>query len=211
MIIIVIIGVLTPLVDERVQTVLNPFLFKLQTALRVYYYFGGPVIGDIGLWLQYGAVLTAYQVRKPGAATVAMTINGFVQVFASGIHAPHLLYGVTGLGTDLTFAYFRNRSYDISTYMLAGIASQVFWYPIVYLTHGVHLFPVIFIVSDFALRIVGSAIGNGLLGAGLGFIVLGLARRARARTGSGVKGSDRQRAPTILSEGTKLLLPGHSN
>lgn len=186
---IILIGVLTPLIDERVERFLLPFLSNLQDSLRVYQYTGGPLLGDVLIvWLQYGAVLTGYLVRKPGAATIAMTINGFVQVFVNGTHAPHLLYGVTGLGADFVFGYFRYARYNVARVMLAGVASQVFWYPIVYFTHGVFLYPLFFVVSDFVLRVVGSAFGNGLLGAAFGFITLTLARRAGVIFGSQVFG-----------------------
>ena len=112
-----------------------------------------------------------------------MTINGFGQVFLNGTHTPHLLYGVTGLGADVVFASFKYRRYDIPAVSLAGVASTMFWYPIVYFTHSLNLFPSSFIVADLAIRVLGSAVGNGLLGAAIGLAILRLARRVRNSIG----------------------------
>lgn len=142
------------------------------------YVTGGPLFGDLlQTWLEYGAILAACIVRKPAAGTIALTINGLLQVFINGTHDPHLLYGVSGLGADIVFASFRYKRYDVPAVCLAGIASGVIWYPIVWLTHGIYLYPPFFIISDLAFRIAGSAIGDGLLGAALALIVLRLVGR----------------------------------
>ncbi len=134
------------------------------------------MFGDLlQTWLEYGAVLAACLVRKPGAGTIAMTINGLCQVFINGTHDPHLLYGVSGLGADIVFASFRYRRYDVPAVCLAGISCWIFWYPIVWFTHGIFLYPASFILSDFAIRVLGSAVGDGLLGAVLALVVLKLA------------------------------------
>src|SRR6266571_2671629 len=62
---------------------------------------------------------------------------------------------------------------------LAGVASAMFWYPVVYFTHSLNLFPSSFIVADLAVRALGSAVGNGLLGAAIGVVILKVARRIR--------------------------------
>ncbi len=170
------------MVDHRVEQFLLPFFAALQDQIHVFDYTGGPVIGDLLLvWLQYGGVLAAYLFRKPGSGTIAMTVNGFVQVYVNGIHTPHLLYGVTGLGADLVFGVFRYKRYDIRIAALAGTASEVFWYPIVYFTHGVYLYPTTFILTDLIVRIFASSIGNGLLGAAIGFVILRIALQARVK------------------------------
>lgn len=119
-------------------------------------------------WEQYGAVLVAYLVRKPGSGTIAMTINGFGQVFLNGTHAPHLIYGVAGLGADLLFASFKNERYDLRFVALAGVFAGLFWYPIAFATHGIYLYPPSFIAADLLGRVLGSAVGDGLLGGALG-------------------------------------------
>src|SRR3989442_15412489 len=90
---------------------------------------------------------------------------------------------VTGLGADVAFASFKYRRYDIPAVSLAGVASTMFWYPIVYFTHSLNLFPSSFIVADLAIRVLGSAVGNGLLGAAIGLAILRLARRVRNSIG----------------------------
>jgi len=171
------VGLATGLANDPLGTLLFSAVSRVHSLVifndYLEYVTGGPVFGDLlQTWYQYGAVLVAYLVRKPTSATLALTINGFVQVFAYGTHDPHLFYGVAGLGTDIVFALFRFRRYDAAVVCLAGMAAAFFWYPVVWFTHGLYLYPPTFILSDLAVRIVGSAVGNGLLGAGLALLVL---------------------------------------
>jgi energy-coupling factor transport system permease protein len=180
--IVVAIGIVTGLLDERIEMLGFALVARLHTVVLfndyLAYVTGGPVFGDLLLtWLEYGAVLAACLVRKPAAGTIALTINGFCQVFVHGTHDPHLLYGVPGLGADVVFALFRYRRYDVPAVCLAGISCAMFWYPIVWFTHGVYLYPLSFIASDLAFRVLGSAVGNGLLGGALALIILRLAGR----------------------------------
>ncbi len=177
------VGILTPLIDSRVERLLVQYFFDIRNVVRIFDYTGGPLNSDLLIaWEEYGAVLAAYLVRKPGAATVAMTINGFGQFFVDGFQGPHhLLYGVAGLGADVVFTLFRYKRYGARVSLLAGIASEAFWIPFTYAYHAVlQLYPLTFIESDLIVRILGSAVGDGLLGAGLGFVVLRLARRLGA-------------------------------
>ena len=181
------VGIITPLLDHRIENALFQFLFSIPSYVNlsnnVFDTTGGPVLGDLlQTWEQYGAVLAACIVRKPGSGTVAMTINGFGQVFLNGTHAPHLLYGVAGLGADLVFALFRYKRYDAGVVALAGLSAGMFWYPIVYFTHGVSLYPTSFIVIDLLVRALGSPIGNGLLGAAIGIAFLRVAREVHSLT-----------------------------
>jgi ABC-type thiamin/hydroxymethylpyrimidine transport system permease subunit len=106
-----------------------------------------------------------------------MTINGFGQVFLNGTHTPHLLYGVAGLGADLAFGLFYYKRYDLPTVCLAGIACSLFWYPVVYFSHTVYLYPTQFILIDLVVRVLGSTVGDGILGASLGFATLWILHR----------------------------------
>jgi len=136
------------------------------------------LFGDfLQTWLEYGGVLAACLVRKPAAATMALTVNGFCQVFVYGIHDPHLLYGFSGLGPDMVFALFRFRRYDVRAILLAGVTAGMFWYVVVWFTHGIFLYPLSFILPDLAIRVVGSALGDGLLAGALALGVLSLAGR----------------------------------
>jgi ABC-type thiamin/hydroxymethylpyrimidine transport system permease subunit len=175
--VIVAVGIITGVLDDKVEFV--EFTFVARTHLLVllndYLAFktGGPIFGDLlETWLEYGAVLAACLVRKPAAGTIALTINGLCQVFVNGTHDPHLLYGVPGLGADLVFASLRYRRYDVYAVSLAGVACAAFWYPIVWFTHGIYLYPVSFILPDFALRVIGSAVGDGLLAGAVALLLL---------------------------------------
>ena len=180
--VIVAVGLVTGLLDDKVEAVEFALVARTHVLVLLNDYLafktGGPIFGDLlETWLEYGAVVAACLVRKPAAGTIALTINGICQVFVNGTHDPHLLYGVPGLGADLVFAYFRYKRYDVPTVGLAGIACAMFWYPIVWFTHGIYLYPVSFILSDLALRVLGSAFGDGLLGGAAALLLLGLVGR----------------------------------
>jgi energy-coupling factor transport system substrate-specific component len=132
-------------------------------------------------------VLAACLVRKPGAATIAMTINGLMQFYIDGFIGPHhLVYGLTGLGADVGFAIFRYRRFDALASMLAGIMCQLFWIPITYTYHAVFgRFPLAWFPGDLVARMVGGALGDGLLGFAIAFVVLIIGRSVSGRTGLG--------------------------
>jgi ABC-type thiamin/hydroxymethylpyrimidine transport system permease subunit len=175
--IIVAVGLVTGLLDGKVETLEFAVVAHSRALVLLNDYLafktGGPIFGDLlETWLEYGAVLACCLVRKPAAGTIALTINGLCQVFVNGNHDPHLLYGVPGLGADIVFASLRYRRYDLPTIGFAGIACAMFWYPVVWFTHGLYLYPTTFIVSDFALRVLGSAVGDGLLAGGVALLLL---------------------------------------
>jgi ABC-type thiamin/hydroxymethylpyrimidine transport system permease subunit len=178
--VIVAIGLVTGILDDKVEML--EFAVAARTHLLALlndylaYKTGGPILGDLlEAWLEYGAVLAACLVRKPAAGTLALTINGLCQVFVNGTHDPHLLYGVPGLGADIVFASFNYRRYDAAAVALAGMACGIFWYPIVWFTHGIYLYPPTFIVADLGIRILGTTVGDGLLAGGVAFVLLSLA------------------------------------
>ena len=202
--IVVAIGIVTGLADHQIAVLLFASAGRVESVVLLNDYLayvtGGPLFGDLlQTWLQFGAVIAAFLVRKPAAATIAMTINGLCQVFAYGEHDPHLLYGVPGLGADIVFALFRYRRYDVPVVCLAGISCAVFWYPIVWFTHGIYLYPLSFILSDLAIRILGSAVGDGLLGAALAMIVLKLVGRRwkESRASMLGNGNDATKLPRV--------------
>ena len=180
--IIVAVGIATGLIDDKIEMLQFVSVARIHALVLLNDYLafrtGGPIFGDLlEMWLEFGGVLAACLVRKPAAGTIALTINGFCQVFAYGTHDPHLLYGLPGLGADIVFAFFRYRRYDLPAVCLAGIASAMFWYPVVWFTHGLYLYPPSFILSDLLFRVVGSTVGNGLFAFALVLVILTLARR----------------------------------
>jgi energy-coupling factor transport system permease protein len=179
--IVVAIGVLTPLVDGRVEVYLVQFFAGIANTFNVFSFTGGPLNGDaLVAWEEYGAVVAAYIVRKPGAATAAMTINGFGQFIFDGFQGPHhLLYGVAGLGADVVFAAFRYKRFDLTSSALAGMGCQLFWIPVTYAYHDVlDRFSLAFIGGDILTRLVVGALADGILGAVIGWAILRLLRPA---------------------------------
>jgi energy-coupling factor transport system substrate-specific component len=187
---IIAVGIITPLVDSRVEVFLPNFFYQIRGVVSIFTFTGGPVNGDLLVaWEEYGGVVAAYLVRKPGAATIAMAINGFGQFFlVDGFAGPHhLVYGVTGLGADVAFAMFRYKRYDVLVCTLAGLMSQLFWIPVTYTYHAVigH-YSISFIEGDLVARIFGGAVGDGLMGLAIGFAVLTIAKTiSETRRGRG--------------------------
>ncbi len=203
------IGIVTGLMDDKAEML--EFASVAHTHILVLvndylaYKSGGPVFGDfLETWLEYGGVVAACLVRKPAAGTIALTINGLCQVFAYGAHDPHLLYGVPGLGADVVFALFRYRRYDAPIVCLAGIACAMFWYPIVWFTHGLYLYPLSFIVSDLAFRILGGAVGDGLLGGAIALMIMTLVGRTWGEPRASAFGSAQE--STRLANAAGLLI-----
>jgi ABC-type thiamin/hydroxymethylpyrimidine transport system permease subunit len=177
--VIIAIGLITGILDDKVEMLEFAVVARIHFLVLVNDYIafkaGGPAFGDLlETWLEFGGVVAACLVRKPAAGMLALTINGACQVFLNGAHDPHLLYGAPGLGADLVFGLFRYRRYDVPVITLAGISTAMFWYPIVWFTHGVYTYPPIFILVDLALRILGSAVGDGLIAGAVALVIFKL-------------------------------------
>jgi len=180
--VIIAIGIITPIIDHRILDFFVQFFYNLQGTIRIFAYTGGPVDDDLLLsWLEYGGVLAVNVVRKPGSATLAMTVNGFVQVFVNGSHLPHLLYGFNGLAADSIFFSFRYKRYDILSVSLAGIASSLAWFVNVGFSHDEFMFPVLDILRKACIRVIGGMIGDGWLGGALGFLLMKLHQKVGPR------------------------------
>lgn len=138
--VILAIGVVTPLVDSRVEVFLVQYFATIRGVVNLFDFGGGPLDSSLLVaWEQYGAVLAAFLVRKPGSGTIAMGVNGFVQIVVDGFQGPHhAFYWLGGIGADLVFAAFRHKRYDAAVSALAGIAAQFFWLPA---TYAYHAFP----------------------------------------------------------------------
>lgn len=186
---IVAIGVLTPLIDSHVEVLLPDFFIQIKGVVNVLDFTGGPVNSDLLVaWEEYGGVVAGYLVRKPGAATIAMTINGVGQFVLDGFQGPHhLMYGVAGVGADVGFAVFRYRRYDVLATVFAGIMAQLFWIPVSYAYHSVpQFYSTLWMEGDFAARVLGGALGDGLMAFAIGYALLRIAKpvvdsRNRAR------------------------------
>ena len=211
--IIIAVGLITGILDDRVEMLEFATVARIHMLVIVNDYIqfkaGGPAFGDLlETWLEFGGVVAACLIRKPAAGTLALTINGLCQVFVNGTHDPHLLYGVPGLGADLAFGLFRYKRYDAPVIALAGVASAMFWYPIVWFTHGIYLYPPLFIFVDLLLRIGGSAVGDGLIGGAVAVIFFcGVGRRRWSETRAlAFTDGEEERETTRLADAIGLLV-----
>jgi len=180
---IIAVGIITPLVNERLETLLLGFFFSNQSSLPFFDFAGGPIPIDLFFtWQAYGGILVSYLIRKPGAATLSMLIDGVIQFVYNGQHPVHLGYVLNGLGADLVFASFKYKRYDLLTVPLAGAVSALAYFVNSGLSHGEFLLPIGSVLVRIATRLIGGAAGNGLIGGALGYAILTLSRRFKKST-----------------------------
>ncbi|MCM3585430.1 ECF transporter S component [Mesobacillus maritimus] len=125
--------------------------------------FGYEVI--FGIWFIV-SIITAYIIRKPGAALISETIAGGVQVLLGSPAGPMLIVSafIQGLGAEAAFAATKYRNFSKSVLMAAGVGAAVFSF-IWGLYHSGYIalsFPLL--SSMLIVRVISGALIAGLLG-----------------------------------------------
>lgn len=91
-----------------------------------------------GVWFM-GATIAAYVLRKPGAALITEVFASFIELLLGNAGgAVLLLTGVIqGVGSELGFAVFRYKRYNLLSMSLAGMLSAllIFIYELYYLQY----------------------------------------------------------------------------
>ena len=130
-----------------------------------------------GVWFMAGT-LAAYIIRKPGAGLVAEVLASVVELLMgnSGGIAVVITGLIQGLGTELGFAMFRYKKWDLASLTIASVLSGVFiyGYELFYLQYyllpiGMHIgHLVIRSVSAFVFSaLIVKAVGDGLARTGV--------------------------------------------
>lgn len=114
-VVIAVIGVIFGILNAPMGTIYQAF----QAAF-------GPIGSNLWGVFDISQVLAMFIVRKPGAAFINMLINGLVQMLSGNpAGAITLGWGITqGLGTELVFAAFRYRRFDVVACFLGGAMAQ---------------------------------------------------------------------------------------
>jgi energy-coupling factor transport system substrate-specific component len=118
----------------------------------------------LGGYVQISQVLGGYIVRRPGAATFTMLVNGAVQFLAGNPAGAILfLFGlVQGLGAEASYALGRYRNYSLPWVLLAGGLAQVFSHFLAVVLFGWDASSTIFIASVPVTFISGVVLAGGI-------------------------------------------------
>lgn len=129
-----------------------------------------------GVWFM-AATLAAYIIRKPGVALVTEVLASFIELLMgnSGGLTVVLTGLIQGVGSELAFAIFRYKKWNLGVMCLGGILSSlfIFCYELYYLNY-IALAPTL-LISQLAVRFISAVVFSG--------IICKLAGDALAKTG----------------------------
>ena len=117
-----------------------------------------------GVWFMAGT-LAAYIIRKPGAGLVAEVLASVVELLMgnSGGIAVVITGLIQGLGTELGFAMFRYKKWDLASLTIASVLSGVFiyGYELFYLQY--YLLPIGMHIGHLVIRSVSAFVFSALI------------------------------------------------
>lgn len=129
--------------------------------------FMGPMGYEVifGIWFIV-SVITAYILRKPGAAVLSETIAGVVELLIGNTTGPVLILSafIQGLGAEAVFAMLRYRRFSAVALMAAGAGSAVFSFAWGFIHSGFAALAPGLVLSMFIVRLISGAVIAGLLG-----------------------------------------------
>ena len=118
-----------------------------------------------GIWFIV-SIITAYIIRKPGAALISETIAAAVELLIGNASGPRLLLTgvVQGIGPELVFAATGWKRYSLPILMLAGMGASVTSFIMGYFLSGYNALDPSYVSTMLAVRLVSGALLAGLLG-----------------------------------------------
>ncbi|MBM7702456.1 ECF transporter S component [Metabacillus iocasae] len=118
-----------------------------------------------GIWFIV-SIISAYIIRKPGAAFLSETIAATIEVLIGNAMGPRLILSgiVQGAGAEAVFAATRYRSYNTWVLMLAGMGSSVTSFVWGYFVSGYGALDPGYVTTMFIVRLISGALLAGLLG-----------------------------------------------
>ncbi|MCR2822487.1 ECF transporter S component [Lederbergia panacisoli] len=129
--------------------------------------FMGPIGYEpiFGIWFIV-SIISAYIIRKPGAAFLAETIAAFVEVLIGNVNGPRLILSgmIQGLGAELVFAATGWKRYSVPILIAAGMGSSVFSFAWGYFLSGFQALSPQYVLWMLIIRLVSGALLAGLLG-----------------------------------------------
>lgn len=118
-----------------------------------------------GIWFIV-SVITAYIIRKPGAALISVFIAGTVQVLLGSPAGPKLIVGslIQGLGAEAVFAVTRYKRYETWVLVLAGVSAAVFSFAWAWFSSGFLALTPLIVLTMLVVRMASGALLAGFLG-----------------------------------------------
>lgn len=127
----------------------------------------GPIAYEwiFGIWFIV-SIITAYIIRKPGAALLSETMAAMIEVMIGNAVGPRLILSgiVQGLGAEAAFAATGYKRYDWWVLCLAGIGAAVFSFIYGFFVSGYAALDPSLLVWMFTLRVISGAVIAGLGG-----------------------------------------------
>lgn len=127
----------------------------------------GPIAYEwiFGIWFIV-SIITAYIIRKPGAALLSETMAAIIEVMIGNAVGPRLILSgiVQGLGAEAAFAATGYKRYDWWVLCLAGIGAAVFSFVYGFFVSGYAALDPSLLVWMFTLRVISGAVIAGLGG-----------------------------------------------
>ena len=127
----------------------------------------GPIAYEwmFGIWFIV-SIISAYIIRKPGAALLSETMAAMIEVMIGNAVGPRLILSglVQGLGAEAAFAATGYKRYDWWVLCLAGVGSAVFSFAYGFLVSGYAAIDPSLLVLMFTLRVISGAVIAGLGG-----------------------------------------------
>jgi energy-coupling factor transport system substrate-specific component len=129
--------------------------------------FMGPIGYEpiFGIWFIV-SIITAYIIRKPGAAFVSETIAATIEVMlGNGLGPIIILVGmIQGIGAEAVFAATKWKKYTLGVLMLAGMGSAVTSFIWGMFQGGYIAYAPSYILAMFVIRLISGALIAGWLG-----------------------------------------------
>ncbi len=127
----------------------------------------GPIAYEwiFGIWFIV-SIITAYIIRKPGAALLSETMAAIIEVMIGNAVGPRLILSgiVQGLGAEAAFAATGYKRYDWWVLCLAGIGAAVFSFAYGFFVSGYAALDPSLLAWMFTLRVISGAVIAGLGG-----------------------------------------------
>ncbi|GIP34143.1 ECF transporter S component [Paenibacillus sp. J2TS4] len=129
------------------------------------------LMGPIGYEFIFGiwfivSIISAYIIRKPGAAFLSETMAAAIELLMGNVAGPRLLLSamIQGLGAEAVFAATGWKRYSTWVLVCAGMGSAVFSFVWGFFVSGYAALNPGYVTAMFVIRLISGALLAGLLG-----------------------------------------------
>ncbi|MFT8321980.1 MAG: ECF transporter S component [Bacillus sp. (in: firmicutes)] len=129
------------------------------------------IVGPVGAEFMFGiwviaSPIVAYIIRKPGAALIAEVAAAAVELLTGshfGLSA--LLIGIfQGIGSEIAFALFRYKKYNVLVLMLSGAFAGAVSMIYAVIAYGFNYYTTGILIATLVIRMISGMLLGGLLG-----------------------------------------------